>query len=125
MASREEIKRLKREYQEAPREAGIFRITNTANGKIYLGSSLNLHGPLNKHAFMLKMGSHINRALQADWDRSGADAFVFEIVEKVMPSGDPGFDVEGELELLEQIWIEKLEPFGERGYNTGTRIREA
>src|SRR5512137_3029072 len=98
MASREEIKRLKREYQEAPREAGIFRITNTANGKIYLGSSRNLHGPLNKHRFVLSMGSHINSALQDDWNRFGEGAFAFEIVEKVKPSGDPGFDVEDELE---------------------------
>jgi group I intron endonuclease len=124
MASKEDIKRLKREYQEAPKEAGIFRIANTANGKIYLGSSLNLHGPLNKHRFMLSTGSHINKALQADWNKHGADAFAFEIVEKVKPSDDPAFIVEDELELLEEIWIEKEEPFGERGYNEGKKVRE-
>jgi len=124
MPSKEDVKRLKREYQEAPKETGIFRITNTANGKIYLGSSLNLHGPLNKHAFMLKMGSHINKALQADWNKCGADAFAFEIVEKVKPSDDPAFNVEDELSLLEQIWIEKEQPFSERGYNEGKKVRE-
>jgi hypothetical protein len=124
MEPKETAKELKRQYKEAPKEAGIFRITNTSNGKIYLGSSRNLHGPLNKHAFMLKMGSHINKALQADWKQYGADAFVFEIVEKVKPSGDPAFKIEDELELLEQIWIEKEEPFGERGYNEGKKVRE-
>jgi len=124
MASKEEIKQLKREYQEAPKEAGIFRITNTANGKIYLGSSLNLHGPLNKHRFVLSIGSHINRAMQADWLVHGEAAFVFEIVEQVKPSDNPGFKVEDELELLEQIWIEKEQPFSERGYNEGRKVRE-
>jgi group I intron endonuclease len=124
MASKEDIKRLKREYQEAPKEAGVFRITNTANGKIYLGSSLNLHGPLNKHRFVLSIGSHINKALQADWKQFGEAAFVFEIVEKVKPSNDPAFNVEDELDLLEQIWIEKEEPFGPCGYNEGKKVRE-
>jgi biotin operon repressor len=124
MSARESERELKRQYKEAPKEAGIFRITNTANGKIYLGSSLNLHGPLNKHRFVLSIGSHINKALQADWLRYGADAFAFEIVEKVQPSADPDFKVEDELELLEQIWIEKERPFSERGYNEGKKVRE-
>ena len=124
MPSKEDVKRLKREYQGAPKEAGIFRITNTANGRIYLGSSLNLHGPLNKHRFTLATGAHINKALQADWKRFGEDAFVFEIVEKVKPTNDPAFNVEDELELIEQIWIEKERPFSERGYNEGKKVRE-
>jgi hypothetical protein len=125
MEPKDTVKDLKRQYKEAPKEAGIFRITNTANGKIYLGSSLNLHGPLNKHRFVLSIGSHINKALQADWKQFGEAAFVFEIVEKVKPSNDPAFNVEDELELLEQIWIEKERPFSERGYNEGKTIREA
>jgi group I intron endonuclease len=124
MDPKETVKELKRQYKEAPKEAGIFRITNTANGKIYLGSSLNLHGPLNKHRFVLSIGSHINRAMQADWLKHGEAAFVFEIVEKVSPSDDPGFKVEDELELLEQIWIERERPFSERGYNEGNKVRE-
>jgi hypothetical protein len=124
MDPKETVKELKRQYKEAPKEAGIFRITNTANGKIYLGSSLNLHGPLNKHRFVLSTGAHINKALQADWNRFGADAFAFEIVEKVRPSDEPSFKVEDELELLEQIWIERERPFSERGYNEGNKVRE-
>ena len=125
MDPKETVKELKRRYKEAPKEAGIFRITNTANGKIYLGSSLNLHGPLNKHRFVLATGAHITKALQADWNRHGEAAFVFEIVEQVKPSDDPGFNVADELELLEQIWIEKERPFSERGYNEGKTIRES
>jgi hypothetical protein len=38
---------------------------------------------------------------------------------------DPNFDINDELTLLEQIWLEKLQPFGERGYNINTHIRQA
>jgi hypothetical protein len=63
---------LKRQYQETVPEAGIFRITNITNGKALLGSSLNLHGPLNKHRFLLAHGLHPERPLQEDWNRLAA-----------------------------------------------------
>jgi hypothetical protein len=73
---------------------------------------------------MLSIGKHPNEALQKDWNQLGADAFVFEILEVVKPSADPLFNLDDELTLLEQIWLEKLKPFGEPGYNQGP-IRRA
>jgi len=35
---------LKREYKERVKPAGVFQVKNTANGKVLLGSSLNLEG---------------------------------------------------------------------------------
>lgn len=122
MKSRQE---LKREYQEREKPAGIFQIKNTVNGKILLGSSLNLEGPLNSHHFMLTIGSHRNRALQADWDTYGSEAFRFEVLEVVKVTDAPHFKLEDELTLLEQIWLEQLQPFGERGYNIDGKIRQA
>ena len=115
---------LRRAYKEAPRQAGIFRIKNLASGKILLGSSTNLHGPLNKHRFMLSIGRHPNAALQADWQRLGPEAFAFEILETIQAKDDPAFNLEDELTLLEQVWTEKLQPLGERGYNLGPLRRE-
>jgi len=121
METRSEIKRA---YKEAPRQAGMFQIKNTVTGRVYLGSSLNLHGPLNKHRFTLKYGSHDVTALQKEYNEFGAAAFVFEILEVVKPSEDPAFNLEDELSKLEQAWIQKLEPFSEKGYNSCPRIRE-
>jgi hypothetical protein len=121
MQTRAEIKR---QYKETPKQAGIFLITNAANGKVLLGSSANLHGCLNKHRFLLSTGSHWTKPLQEDWNRFGSNAFRFEVVEVVQIKTDPDFNLEDELSLLEQIWIEKTEPFGERGYNKDSRIRE-
>ena len=118
-------KDIHREYKERVKPAGIFQVKNTVNGKVMLGSSLNLEGPLNRHSFMLKIGSHTNKALQKDWDEFGPDNFVFEILEEVKVQDNPNFNLKDELTLLEQIWLEKLQPFGERGYNLNERIREA
>ena len=115
---------IKRAYKKMPRQAGVFQIKNTVSGKILLGSSTNLHGPLNKHRFMLSIGRHDNLALQEDWNRLGPQSFLFEILEVVKPSQDPLFSVEDELTLLEQIWTEKLQPFGEHGYNRGPIRRD-
>jgi group I intron endonuclease len=116
---------LKREYKERKKPAGVFQVKNTVNGKVLLGSSLNLEGPLNSHRFMLQIGKHRNEILQKEWNEYGADKFVFEVLEEVKATDDPHFNLLDELTLLEQIWIEKKEPFGAKGYNTDTRIRQA
>ena len=116
---------LNREYTERVKPAGVYQVKNLTNGKVLLGSSLNLEGPLNRHKFMLKIGSHLNKDLQKDWDELGAEKFAFEILEQVQVKDDPNFNLKDELTLLEMIWLEKLQPFGERGYNLNERIREA
>ena len=122
MKSRKDIIR---EYKERQKPAGVFQVKNTANGKVLLGSSLNLEGPLNAHKFMLSTGRHDNKTLQKEWNEYGADKFVFEILEEVKVTTAANFNLDDELTLLEQIWLEKLQPFGERGYNTDARIRQA
>jgi hypothetical protein len=122
MNSRQDIKR---EYKERKKPAGVFQVKNTANGKVLLGSSLNLDGPLNSHKFMLSIGRHRNEMLQKEWNEFGPDKFVFAILEVVKVKEDSDFNLIDELTLLEQIWLEKLQPFGSQGYNTDAHIRQA
>jgi hypothetical protein len=109
------------EYKLREKNAGIFRITNTATGKVLLGSSLDLHFPLNSLEFQLTSGSHMNQVLQSDFHRHGRDAFAFEIVEVVKSSDGPGFSVEAELERLENVYKEQLDQGST--YNLRDRIR--
>ena len=118
-------KEIHREYKERVKPSGVFQIRSLANGKVLLGSSLNLEGPLNKHRFMLKINSHPNQELQRDWNEFGSDQFTFEVLETIPIKDDPNFNLKDELTLLEEIWLEKLQPFGERGYNADVKIREA
>jgi len=119
-------KDIQREYKDRAKSAGVFQVKNVINDKVLLGSSLNLDGPLNGHRFMLEISGHTNKALQKEWNVFGADKFVFEILEVVkVKNDDPNFNLDDELTLLEQIWLEKLQPFGERGYNIDAHIRQA
>lgn len=125
MDNKKSRRELNREYVERVKPAGVYQVKNLSNGKVLLGSSLNLEGPLNRHRFMLKIGSHTNKTLQNDWNEFGAEKFAFEILEEVQRKDSPTFNLSDELTLLEMIWLEKLRPFGERGYNLNERIREA
>jgi len=118
-------KEINREYKERVKPSGVYQVKNLANGKVLLGSSLNLEGPLNRHKFMLKINGHTNKELQKDWNELGPDQFLFEVLEVVQVQDHPNFNLKDELTLLEQIWLEKLQPFGERSYNANANIREA
>jgi len=106
-----------RQYKETPRPMGVYAVRNTGNGKCLIGVSVDLPAMLNRHRAQLKMGMHSNRALQADWNQFGADAFSFETLDPLKPPDKPGYDPTEDLRVLEQLWLDKLEPFGERGYN--------
>ena len=117
-------KNLKREYKQSHTPMGVFQIRNLVNGRVLIGSSLNLPGILNRHQFALQMGKHQNRLLQTEWNEFGSENFAFEILDELTPSPDPARDYRADLAFLEDLWLEKLEPFGERGYNERKKSRE-
>jgi group I intron endonuclease len=114
-------KEINREYKERKKPAGVYQIKNLSNGKVFIGSNMNLEGPLNSHKFQLMSGRHPNEALQKEWNEYGPEKFSFEILEVVKFKDDPDFNLRDEVTLLEQIWLEKLQPFGEKGYNVEIR----
>ena len=86
-------------------------------GCIYFYYSKNLHGKFNSYKLQLKMGSHMNRELQKDYTHLGEDKFSFEVVDKLEPKEDTNYDYTEDLAVLEEMWIEKLQPYDEKGYN--------
>jgi len=106
-----------REYKNTPRPMGVFQIINKANGKILIGSSNNLPAILNRFKAELKLGECRNRVLQEEWKQYGSEMFEFIELEILKPSDDPSYDPFEDLHVLEDLWIEKLKPFGDKGYN--------
>lgn len=109
---------LKQRAKEIKIEAGVFLIRNTRNGKVFIESTRNLK-TINGLRFQLEMGSHMNKALQKDWTECGADAFEFEVLEKLERDEDASiyFDERDALKKLKAKWLDQFQPFGERGYN--------
>jgi group I intron endonuclease len=111
-------KTLIREYKEAARPMGVYQVRNTVNGKSFVGTSVDLPSILNRHRAALRFGGHTNRELQKDWNELGPEAFEFEVLDTLTPSDRPGYNPSDDLRELEELWLEKLSPFDERGYNT-------
>lgn len=114
-------KALLRDYKETPRPAGVYRIRNTVNGKMLVGSSVNLPAILNRHRSELRAGGHRNRGLQKEWDEFGPDAFEFEVLDTLAPPEGRDYDPAADLRALEELWLDKLSPYGEHGYNPAPR----
>jgi group I intron endonuclease len=110
-------KKLKREYKDTIQPMGIYSISNLRNGKILIGSALDLKGKLNSIKFQLEMGSYINKELQKDFNLFGQNNFSFEILDYLEPKEDQGHNYAAELKVLEEIWLEKLQPYDLNGYN--------
>jgi hypothetical protein len=104
--SKREMTRL---YKETLRPAGVYAIRNTANGRVFVGASLDLEGALNRQRFELRMRGHRDAALQRDWDQFGAEAFRFDVLHTLKKRDDPAHDYAAELADLLALWREELQ----------------
>lgn len=110
-------KALKRAASERPRRMGVYQIRNLTNEKVLVGGTLNLDAIFHRHEFELKNGRHRNTLLQKEWDQFGRDSFVFEVLDELSPSDPTDHDYRADVELLEKVWLEKIQPYGASGYN--------
>ena len=60
---------------------GIYLITNTLNGKVYVGSAAKFNKRWTDHKSDLRKKRHHNPHLQHSWDKYGEAAFCFSILE--------------------------------------------
>jgi predicted transcriptional regulator len=112
---------LKRQFKETEIPMGVFQIKNLKNGKIYLEPSTNLTARMNRRRAELKMGTPFalikTGELQNDWNKYGEENFSFEIVDKLKIKEDEPLDPQKEVKTLFELWLDKLQPYGEKGYN--------
>lgn len=89
--------------------SGVYAIVNLANGKVYVGSSINLRGRESQHFRGLYSGNHPIPYLQRSWDKYGASRFCFVVLESCAPH---------ECVVKEQDWLDRLQPYKfVNGYN--------
>lgn len=89
--------------------AGIYKITNIVNSRVYVGQSCSIENRVAAHKRYLVRGVHENQKLQRAWDKYGPGAFQFEVLE---PVNDNQM-----LTDREQHWIDLLDAAGPNGYN--------
>jgi group I intron endonuclease len=88
----------KKQAKEIPRVPGIYQIHCKLNGKIYIGSAVNLHARWGLHRRRLRQKTHHNIHLQQAWNKYGEENFEFSVLELVEVSA---------LLQAEQTWIDK------------------
>lgn len=108
-------KELIEQYKEIKTYMGIFQIKNNVNGKIFIDSCPNLKNRWFTLKWHLEMGRHPNSELQKDWNELGPEAFIYEVLEQ--KEADKVDDIRWELKKMKKKWLEKLQPYGDRGYN--------
>lgn len=108
-------KELMEQYKQIKTYMGVYKITNTVNGKIFIATCPNLKNRWLSIQTQLDIGRFVNSEMQKDWREFGAKAFTYEVIEEKEVKED--MDKRWELKQMEKTWLEKLQPFGEKGYN--------
>lgn len=92
--------------------SGIYKITNTVNGKVYVGSAVNVQRRWFEHKNHLQNQKHHSQHLQRAWNSYGESVFAFELIESVNKE---------DLIQREQHWMDLLRAFGKHGYNVSPK----
>lgn len=89
--------------------AGIYKISNTINNKVYIGSTVNLYDRYHNHKSRVKRNAHENYYFQKDVCEYGLDSFVFEVIELCEKDN---------LKQLESRYMDEYKSYNEQfGYN--------
>lgn len=92
--------------------SGVYKITNTINGKFYIGSSEDVDNRWEvEHKGNLRRNEHCNSKLQNSWNFHGGDKFIMTLIESVTPNKKLLFE-------REQHYLDTLRPYDRNiGYN--------
>jgi|SRR5579884_2723931 len=91
-------------YKERKLVGGVYKITNTLNGKYMTGHAADLQSVRNHFQFALATGSTIHPKLQKDWQEFGAQAFTLEVLEELeQKPGQSQAEFMDDLKTLEQL----------------------
>ncbi|RIX53923.1 GIY-YIG nuclease family protein [Paenibacillus nanensis] len=115
-------KELLEEFKQIKTYMGVIKITNKMNGKIFIDSYPNLKNKWTAIQAQLTLGRFMNTQLQKDWNECGPEAFDYEELEK--KKTDDVLDLRWEVKQMKKPWLEKLQPYGDRGYNKPTNSQE-
>jgi len=89
--------------------SGIYLITNAINGKVYVGSAIDVASRISCHKSLFKSGTHHNKHLRSAVQEYGIKNFTFELWEKC---------AEKNLHDRESYWIQAFDAVNrECGYN--------
>lgn len=116
--SPERQRELIEQYNETPKQMGVYCIRNLTNDRRFVAASRDIRARFNRHKYELRTGvERLSGELQRDWTHLGEDNFEFMVLDLLEPLDDPDYDPTEDLELLEALWLEKMQSLESSGYN--------
>ena len=97
-----------RKFKERKPSVGAFAIRCTETGRVWVGTSRNLDATNNGLRFSLRIGGHMDKSLQAEWNAHGESAFQYEILEKLPDDVHP-MAVADLLKTAGKRWVARLQ----------------
>lgn len=95
-------------YKERKIERGLYAVRCTSSDEVWIGGSPDLSKVQNRLWFTLRQGNSTHRSLQAAWNAHGAEAFTFEIVER-LDDEEIGYIREGVMKERIAHWARQLQ----------------
>ncbi len=98
------------EYKQRKTKGGVYKVTNTANGRYMLKAEVDLQSFRNRFNFAKRMNTCLHPKMQKDHKEYGSEVFELEFLEeaeKKEDESDMGF--RDRLKRMEEAWAEKFD----------------
>lgn len=92
--------------------AGVYKITNTKNGKFYIGSSENVERRWKQHTKDLMKGYHHCNKFQEDFVNYDLEDYTYEIIEEYPNFNYYNFNNKSKLRNMEQYYLDMYKDSG-------------
>lgn len=107
---KERKKEIVSQYKQRKTTGGVYKVTNTANGKYMLKAEVDLQSFQNRFNFSVRMNSCLHPKMQKDFNAYGAEAFTLEFLEEVeKKEEESNMGFKDRLKRLEEQWAEKFD----------------
>ena len=92
--------------------AGVYTITNTVSGKVYVGESSECIRRISDHKKRLKRSAHRNAELQEDYNKHGK-AFDYEVIKELPAEIDKRTRLQEEAKAIQTYLNEGVEVYNQ------------
>lgn len=107
MTSKQSRKEAVRQFKEQKAKIGIYAVRSAISGNVWIGGSKNLDATQNSCWFTLRIGSHLEKSLQREWNAQGESDFSYEVLE-VFPEDLHPLEVADTLKARKSSWVQQF-----------------